>query len=72
MTSDDLIAIITGEAEEEPGIDILSSIRDSINTFVQGNRSIIAISQMRCDLQCLQCPHHQVVECYTVNQDLVE
>ena len=72
MTRDDLIELILGEAEEELGVDILSDVRTTIHAYVNGNRSLISPVEMRCDLHCPTCPHQRVVECYTVNQDLVE
>ena len=72
MTRDDLIEVILGQSDEEPGVDILGSVRSKIYAYVKGNRSMISAAEMRCDLHCPTCPHHRVVECYTVNQDLVE
>lgn len=72
MSDDDIIEIILGESEAEPGLDLLASIRETIHSYVNKNRSLISPAQMRCDLDCPNCPHQRVVECYTVNQDLVE
>lgn len=72
MVREDIIELILGQSEEEPGVDLLADIREKIYTYVEGNRSMMPVSQMRCDLNCPLCPHQQVVDCYTVNQDLVE
>jgi hypothetical protein len=69
MLPEDVITLILGEADEP--LDSLSEPRGRIYTYVKANESIMA-SLMPCDLHCPTCPHHQVVECFTVNRDLVE
>jgi len=69
MLPEDLIALILGEADDP--MDCLSTIRETVHTYVRENASIMA-SMMPCDLHCPTCPHHQVVECFNVNRDLVE
>lgn len=69
MLRDDLIALILGEADEP--MDCLSGPRELTYAYVKANEAIMA-SMMPCDLHCPTCPHHQVVECYTTNRDLVE
>jgi hypothetical protein len=69
LLPEDLISLILGEVDEPPE-DPLVDIREKIFDFVDGNQRILR-SQMSCDLHCPTCPHHKVVECYTVNQDKV-
>jgi len=72
MMRDDIISLILGDEDEEPGMDLLAGIRRKIFAYVEGNRSMMPVAQMRCDLHCPTCPHQMVVDCYTVNQDLVD
>ena len=72
LMRDDIIDLILGKEGEEAGMDLLGDIRKKIYAYVQGNRSMMPVDQMRCDLHCPTCPHQMVVDCYTVNQDLVE
>jgi hypothetical protein len=69
MLPEDLISLILGEADEP--IDCLAEPRGLLHSYVKANTSIMA-SMMPCDLHCPTCPHHMVVECFTVNRDLVE
>jgi hypothetical protein len=69
MLPEDLISLILGEADEPT--DCLAEPRGMIHSYVKVNTSIMA-SMMPCDLHCPTCPHHMVVECFTVNRDLVE
>ncbi len=66
---DDLINLILGEADD--CLDVLAPAREMIYAYVKANERIMR-SQMPCDLHCPTCPHHQVVECFTANRDLVE
>lgn len=68
LPPDDLIDIILGAAE--PPQDALAPVRERIHQFVQAER--VMVSSMPCDLDCPNCPHHWVVECYTDNRDLVD
>lgn len=65
---DELIDLILGSTE--PPEDALGPIREKIHRFVQSID--IMASTMPCDLDCPNCTHHWVVECYTDNRDLVE
>jgi hypothetical protein len=69
MHRDDLIDLIISGASDCD--DVLAPIREVIYSFVKGNERIMR-SQMPCDLHCPTCPHHQVVECFTTNRDLVD
>ena len=69
MLPEDLIALILGQYDEPE--DPLEVQRELLNAHVRGNARIMA-SQMPCDLRCPTCPHHQLVECFFDNQNLVE
>jgi hypothetical protein len=69
LLREDLIDLILGERDVPS--DPLEGPRRKIYSYVKGNERIMP-SQMPCDLHCPTCPHHQVVECFTVNRDMVE
>ena len=69
LLREDLISLILGEMDAP--VDCLQEPRTLIYAYVKANKSIMA-SLMRCDLHCPACPHHTVMECFTVNRDLVE
>lgn len=72
MDKEDLIeVIISGEPPEE-GIDLVFDIRSKIEDYVTGNLSRISAADMRCDLNCPNCPSRMVVGCWATNKDLIE
>lgn len=64
---DDLTHLILGEHVDV--FDAIGEIRETIHTFVRGNRSIISAANMDCDFNCPACPHDKVVACWSVNRD---
>lgn len=68
LPRDDIIDIILGSVE--PPQDPLLPIREGTHNFVQKNEVMVA--SLPCDLDCPNCTHHWVVECFTDNRDLVD
>jgi hypothetical protein len=69
LPREDLESLIVGE--EVDVFDPLEEIREKTYLFVSKNERLMR-SMMACDLDCSVCPHHQVVECYTINHEKVE
>lgn len=68
LPREDLIDLILGALDAPE--DVLAPYRKAIHTFVTQNE--IMVSGMPCDLDCPNCTHHWVVECFADNRDLVE
>jgi hypothetical protein len=65
---DDLVSLIAGE---DIGVDDpLEEQRTRTYGFVNNNKKMLT-SVLTCDMHCPTCPHHQVVECWSDNKDLV-
>ena len=65
---DDLIGLIAGDEIDIE--DPLSEQRENTFAFVSNNRKMLT-SVLTCDMHCPTCPHHQVIECWSDNKDLV-
>ena len=65
---DDLINLLVGE--EVNVDDPLEEQRAKTFDFVSNNKKMLT-SVLTCDMHCPTCPHHQVVECWSDNKDLV-
>ena len=65
---DDLVSLLVGETTgvEDP----LENQRKKTFHFISNNRKMLT-SVLTCDMHCPTCPHHQVVECWSDNKDLV-
>jgi hypothetical protein len=68
MHRDDLIALARMEILPTP--DPLEIIRRKTYKKVQGRALLRTV--MNCDLECLACPHDQVVQCYAINHGTVD
>jgi len=68
LSKSELIDIILGgeHTQEDP----LKEIRDRTEMFITENN--IAISTMKCDLKCQECPEARVVLCHQTNSKTVE
>ncbi|MEC8306399.1 MAG: hypothetical protein VXZ72_00870 [Chlamydiota bacterium] len=65
---DDLVNLLVGE--EVNVDDPLEEQRTKTFDFVSNNKKMLT-SVLTCDMHCPTCPHHQVVECWSDNKDLV-
>jgi hypothetical protein len=68
IPAEDIIDIILGGVDSPQ--DPLLPVREGIHDFVQKNE--IMVASLPCDLDCPNCTHHWVVECFTDNRDLVD
>jgi len=68
MHREDLISLLVGEAIDVE--DPLEEHRSKTFEYVQNNKRMLT-SVMSCDLHCPTCPHNQVVECWSDNEDKV-
>jgi hypothetical protein len=68
MHREDLISLLVGEAIDVE--DPLEEHRSKTFEYVQNNKRMLT-SVMSCDLHCPTCPHGQVVECWSDNEDKV-
>jgi hypothetical protein len=68
--AEDLIDLILGNTTDFPD-DPLEDPRHSTYTYVHGNPRI-SKAEMLCDSECYVCPHHTMLACYAVNEDLVD
>ena len=68
MHREDLISLLVGEAIDVE--DPLEEHRGRTFEYVQNNKRMLT-SVMSCDLHCPTCPHSQVVECWSDNEDKV-
>lgn len=53
------------------GQDPVIEIRQAISNYVKGNTAIMA-SGVSCDLDCASCKRLRVIDCYTMNHDLLD
>lgn len=67
LSKADLIDIILGG--ENTNEDPLQTIRNNTETFIRENN--VAISTMKCDLKCQECPERRVMLCHYYNKDTV-
>jgi hypothetical protein len=65
---EDLISLLVGETIDVE--DPLEEHRSKTFEFVRNNKRMLT-SVMSCDLHCPTCPHGQVVECWSDNEDKV-
>jgi len=70
LLPEDLIDIILGNVASLPE-DLLKGPRQNTYTFVHGNPRL-SKAEMLCDSECYVCPHHTMLACYAINEDLVD
>jgi len=71
LPREELVDLVWFQRESPVPEDQVQSIRERTAKFVQDNQRLMA-SSMPCNLDCPACPSRIVIECYTVNHDLVD
>jgi len=66
--ADDLRSLLLGDTPPPPDQLILKRLRSA--KFVTGQSLLRTV--MNCDLRCLVCPHNKVIECYSMNFDVID
>lgn len=69
MLREDLLAYVLGDSIQMD--DPLSDIREKTFAYIRGNATMVK-SVQKCSLDCPTCPSNTVVECWSVNSDLIE